>query len=747
MPTILELFKGSPMDKAVKADKDTVIEQEFSGIRPHSAVELNNPLLYGNEAIRIATRSTSSVEKMKQGTGGTAGDGGLIGKGLGAITGGKFGKFLFGGKVTSLNQARDGINTRLGIPSNAIPTYVKNTGGLQAGIEPDTMITIGKIKNDASGTLLGQFLKKTGGGNPQTIGKQLLGQGISLGKDKLRTALFGNVNSIDSNSATSSQLWEYSSDLPYSKQISNIKFNTKTVSGIEASASTNITKKITQLQLDAKTKLGEASANATNTLKTNLKSVNSKSAIDETLDKTKKANERELKPSSDTPYSTTIGDYKNEGGDEKFTRIDLSLVSPVYGVNRKKTNGRYGTSEYAFWDGKNNTGIYSPYNPTNKYEKINKANWENTYGLTNGTDDISVSNIEGAPNETLEKLDLIPFWIQSMRSGKSVHFRSYITGLSETVSPSWNTNKFFGNPFSFYTYDGVERSLSFTLKVVALNAKELAKNWTKIDFLTKMAYPTFNTPVANQTYTKPPIINFRLGNLYINKIAYIENLTYTIDDNSPWETNLEGLLLPKFIDVAITLKFIETKGAEDAPYAFERTKDTIKLINEKNNAGGSFTTDKIEGSNEMINKPQPVIAPKIDKTGVPIQKTDEGGVNKKQKDTKGNTQPTPTEKTNAEAGYSSGEISEWVKKSEEQKQKLIYKGLPEDAASVIGKEENVNIDSVAKLNETTWYYERPYIGGKGIYQGTYNSKECLSYNYRGWVADYNKGVDKLNKLK
>ncbi|MEY4050600.1 MAG: hypothetical protein RL262_1434, partial [Bacteroidota bacterium] len=36
---------------------------------------------------------------------------------------------------------------RLGIPQNTIPTYVNNTGELQAGIEPDTMITLGKIKN------------------------------------------------------------------------------------------------------------------------------------------------------------------------------------------------------------------------------------------------------------------------------------------------------------------------------------------------------------------------------------------------------------------------------------------------------------------------------------------------------------------------------------------------------------------------------------------------------------------------
>jgi hypothetical protein len=757
MPTILELFKGSPMDKAVKADRDTVIEQEFSGIRTRSAVELNNPLLYGNQAIRIATRSTSDVEKMKQATGGSAGDGGLIGQGLGKITEGKFGKFVFGGKVTSLNQARDGINTRLGVPTNTIPTYVYNTGELQKGIEPDTMVTIGKIKEGARGTLLGQFLKQTGGGTPKTIGKQILGQGISLGKSKLRTALFGNQNSMGSNTASAMDSfsgvdsggktpanggWEYSSNLPYSKQISLAKFNTKAVDGYVEGTSQNIVKKVSQLQLDAKKKLGEASANATASLKQRLKGSDNKSELDKFLDDAKKTREENPKPSPETPYRTTIGDYKKEGGKEKLTRIDLSLVSPVYSVDRKKTQGKYGTSEYAFQDVKNNTGIYSPYNPTDgkKYTNRNKANWENTYGLTNKSDDITISNIEGAPNDSLEKLDLIPFWIQSQRSGRAVHFRSYITGLSETVTPSWSTNKFFGNPFSFYTYDGVERSVQFTLKVVALNHSELAQNWTKLEFLTQQTYPTFPTSQSGRTYTLPPIISFRLGSLYNDKIGYIESLSYTIDDNSPWETNSEGLLVPKFVDVALTIKFIEQMGSQSTMYQTLRTTDAVKMINKSNSeSGGDFTTDRIEQT------PQENIAPKVDKEGKAVKKTNEGGVNKTQKNTKGKKETTPKEETSGELDYSAGAIAEWVRQSEENTKKLVNKGVPQNIAEHIGKQEKLDVNSVKKLNETTWYYERPYLGGKGTYRGTYNSKNFISLQYDGWVIDYNKGVDVLKK--
>ena len=119
--TLLELFENKDSFKygtvysEVKEDKETLIEQETSGVRIRSAVELNNPLIYGNEAMRIANRSTHDLEKMKQGTGGTEGDGGLIGKGLGKLT---------GGKLTSIGDVRDKVNTTLGIPVNQIPTRV-----------------------------------------------------------------------------------------------------------------------------------------------------------------------------------------------------------------------------------------------------------------------------------------------------------------------------------------------------------------------------------------------------------------------------------------------------------------------------------------------------------------------------------------------------------------------------------------------------------------------------------------------
>jgi hypothetical protein len=86
--TIMELFRSNDSYKygtsysEVKSDKETFIEQEISGIRIKSLVELNNPLIYGNEATRIALRTTPTLDAIKENATdpfGSEGGGGLIG--------------------------------------------------------------------------------------------------------------------------------------------------------------------------------------------------------------------------------------------------------------------------------------------------------------------------------------------------------------------------------------------------------------------------------------------------------------------------------------------------------------------------------------------------------------------------------------------------------------------------------------------------------------------------------------------
>lgn len=495
--TLRELFQGSPQDKQVKADTETFIEQETSGIRIKSLVEINNPLIYGNEAIRIVQRSTPLLETMKSNAAGGDAGGGLL-----------------GGKI---NKARDFINDTLGIPKGLIPSTVitkiidSDLTNDKVGSVNNSQTPITKDLYGPNGSLVGKFLKQSGGGNPTTIGKQALGSGIGVAKDKLRGALFGEGQEAGTANGGKQYAVEYTS------------------------------------------------------------------------------NDRTY---SDTNKSKKLSTQRELFQDLEKTKFDLTLVSPTYGVIRQGNSkystpeNQFGKTKYAFGSTEGSYaagGGVSLNDPKNLYT-TNKSNGslENYYGMGK-QDTLNKLTVSDLANYTIDDKgiikdgenkvaeDLIPFNI-GKRGGTKIPFRATITGLTENVTPSWNSNKFLGNPFNFYTYTGIERNTSFNFKIFCLSPAELLANWEKIQQLTKMAYPSIN----KSNLVNPPIIQFRLGDIYYNKDGFIDSLTYTIPDNGTWETDGDLGYLPKIIEVAITIKLIETPASMSNLYGYKLSKDALE---------------------------------------------------------------------------------------------------------------------------------------------------------------------------
>ena len=518
--TLLELFKGSPQDKSVKSDKETLVEQELTGVRTKSAVELNNPLIYGNEATRIAQRSTPDLEDMKEGTGGEAGDGGLIGKGLGKLT---------KGKLTSIGDVRDKVNSKLGIPVNQIPTRV-----IDEIKDKDSQTPVVKGED---GTEVGKLLKESAG-NPKTILKQGAGKLIGKAKDKLRGALFGSPDTLGEATPKGPKVIQYTNEETYSKQARD----------------------------------------------ENRKSYSKKEDF--------------------------------EAGEGKEGKLDLSKVSPIYGVTRK--DGVFGESEYGFTNRKNANGKQSFYTPEADGFSYNKQSRTtplfSKFGLGPGD---KINLLSPGDEYTLDEnkafakkgedilYDFIPVWMKKIGATKPIMFRALISGLTENVSPSWSTSKFAGNPYNFYTFDSIERSTSFNLKMYCNDPVELNNNWEKITKITQMTYPSVGAQYANA-----PIMQFRIGDIYNNKTGFIESLTYTIPDESNWETDGDKGWLPKIIDVAISIKFIESVGAEDRPYDYTISKVAAEAINEKRGAQAEIGAAQTEGDGSAKEETPPKITTK-----------------------------------------------------------------------------------------------------------------------------------------
>ncbi len=160
------------------------------------------------------------------------------------------------------------------------------------------------------------------------------------------------------------------------------------------------------------------------------------------------------------------------------------------------------------------------------------------------------------PNEGM------PFYFVDLRENKKLYFRGYISGLSETLSPSWNPETFIGRSEPVHRYASCERELNLSLKVVAQTKDEFDMIQQKMNRLTSMCYPEYmrDAQMENKIRMKPPLLKMRIGE-YIGNVSsdgitgFFSSLSISVPDDGTWEIK-EGQRIPKSFDITISFKVI-----------------------------------------------------------------------------------------------------------------------------------------------------------------------------------------------
>ena len=549
--------------------KENLVESELVGLRAIRG--LSSPVIYGTDIIRLKRRSTNILDAMKNAAnGGNETDNGIIGN--------------------FINKVKDKaleITSKLGIafPETMIPTRVSLNDKFRVGLEPDTMTTLAEIKKDAAGTLLGQFLAKNAKGTPNQIGRQAIGAGINVLKSKVRKKLFGSPLVGGQNLANKSvEEVQYDSVSYYSGTV----FPQTDIISVRNDLSSILSERTTLLQTiklggDGSQKLTEGVSDLTNSIPTELPTL-TESQFGSNANKIKllskktqtdliagrKAGQRELAKTQNISDNFQYKDNIKYSGtvdgdaDEIKLRNDLStklealnaaiaLFSVGGGVNRPNT--KYSQREFT-------------------QKTLTQRNWSTTSDFINSKPPYTGDELILSNNEALSGYDFIPVKFTSVLGGNSVNFAAVIDGLSESVTPSWDSAKFLGSPFNYYTYSGIDRTVSFNLKLFSLNPSEHVIMWQKLDFLTSLTYPI---GYSDNTYIIPPFLKFTMGDLYKNKECFISSLSYTMEDNGGWElgnpiigdskitvagedVDLNEYKLPRQVSVLINLTFVESRG-------------------------------------------------------------------------------------------------------------------------------------------------------------------------------------------
>lgn len=227
--------------------------------------------------------------------------------------------------------------------------------------------------------------------------------------------------------------------------------------------------------------------------------------------------------------------------------------------------------------------------------------------------------------------DLILFYFYDLVNEIYIPFRATISSIADHNTADWETIKYMGRADSLYIYKGFTREVTFSFKVYANSIRELIPMWKRVNYLVGLTRPSGYTGRATVTsdnftdssnpdirYTTdttfdystgevprdlgeivlvnntkkdsittgkesgfivPPMIRFRVGDLYVEQPAVLRNVAISIPDDATWETlrddNYNYLFgknkkltieatskqLPNIVDITVQLSMIERNQA------------------------------------------------------------------------------------------------------------------------------------------------------------------------------------------
>ena len=180
--------------------------------------------------------------------------------------------------------------------------------------------------------------------------------------------------------------------------------------------------------------------------------------------------------------------------------------------------------------------------------------------------------------KSYKELDFIPFKFYDVNNDKSIVFRAILSGITDTFTPEYSSERYIGRPDNVYVYTGTTREISFTFDVYPKSDEELLVLWEKMNYLAGLTYPSWEGAVGGGAGMVAPFCKLTIGQMYENTSGYISGLTYTVMDSSTWETTFAKL--PKYIQASCTFVYIgdrlpsSTQKHYELPWVGSETYET-----------------------------------------------------------------------------------------------------------------------------------------------------------------------------
>jgi len=223
--------------------------------------------------------------------------------------------------------------------------------------------------------------------------------------------------------------------------------------------------------------------------------------------------------------------------------------------------------------------------PNNKTRKIaQKA------GLN--VDTITTSPMYMAQSVKGEYLnDTVPFYIQKINNDGSgnntyIHFRAYVTGLTDDYGADWTETKYMGRGEKFFSYHGFSRDISFGFSVPVLSRAEQSSVYSKLNYLASMMAPDY----TEGGFMRGNLVKITIGDYIKDLPGIIKGVSYEIDPEAGWDIARDELG-NKEPGAYIMPKLIQIKGIKFTPiHNFIPQTVSNKFLNLENSTGNDVNS-------------------------------------------------------------------------------------------------------------------------------------------------------------
>lgn len=171
---------------------------------------------------------------------------------------------------------------------------------------------------------------------------------------------------------------------------------------------------------------------------------------------------------------------------------------------------------------------------------------KNLISYTNGSGIGPIDKINALPLYQSENVsatgpinDLVKFRIASIDNNNPkkkifMHFRALINSISDSYNAPWNPVSYLGRGENFYTYSNYTRTINLSWTVAAQSKEELIPMYKKLNYLASNMAPDY----TSKGYMTGNLIQLTIGGYLYEQIGVITNLTYDIQEDTPWEIGI-----------------------------------------------------------------------------------------------------------------------------------------------------------------------------------------------------------------